>query len=298
MLGFVGLSFLLLIQAGNAQESDAGSAQQKAPTVADQAEKRNSARDLRRLQDDEFLVETAYLQDESDLFHKLTFERTGRHSWSAVFKEELTIGNENRNFVFSIPAHLVGTGTQKSRGFGDAEIEFSYGLYGNGSSRITISPGIGLSLPTGSVRKELGSGGAGLSVKLPVSVAITEWFTSNSIVEFCHTRSARNTDGQSANTSEYAIGQSFVWFAKPKLNFLVETVWERQQEVTGHGSTVNSHSFLVSPAVRWAYEFKGGLTVSPGVAIPIGLGPSRGENNILFYIAFSHPIRKRHDETK
>jgi len=292
------LSFFLFANNENGQSAPVGSASQKAETIPTRTVKSKPPKNFRRLQDDEFLVETAYLQDESDFLHRFTFARSGHRTWSSVFTEEITLGNEKQNLVFLIPAHLAGTGTQKSRGFGDAEIEYSYGLYGNSSSRVTISPGIGLSLPIGSVRKELGSGGTGLSFKLPVSVAITDRFASNSIVEFCYTKSARNSDDERANTTGYAVGQSFVWFAKPKLNFFVEALWERSQEVTGPGSTVNNHSFLVSPAVRWAYEFKSGLTVSPGVAIPIGLGPSRGENNIVFYIAFSHPIRRRNDEIK
>jgi len=50
--------------------------------------------------------------------------------------------------------------------------------------------------------------------------------------------------------------------------------------------------FFVSPGVRWAYVLKNSLIVSPGVAVPIGIGQSRGENGIFFYLSFEHLLRK------
>lgn len=131
--------------------------------------------------------------------------------------------------------------------------------------------------------------------KVPVGVMLTSRFGSNSSAELTYTKSAKNSEGERADTIGYEIGQSFVWFAKPKLNFLVEAVWERSQEVIGHRSVKDEHEFLVSPGVRWAWVFKNGLIVSPGVAVPIGIGPSTGERGIFFYIAFEHLFKKEQD---
>lgn len=246
----------------------------------------------RLLQSNSFLVETAYLQEETELQHNFTFLRSKGGKWSMVFSEEIPLASDRHQLSFSMPAELVATGTDGYRGTGDIKIGYNYGLIGDGASRVTVSPGIGISLPTGSYKKELGAGGPGVSVTVPVSVMLAKRFASNSSFEATYTRSAKNKDGERASTVSYEVGQSFVWFAKPKLNFLVEAVWERSQAVSGMNARENEYEMLVSPGVRWAHVFKNGLIVSPGVAVPIGIGPSRGERGLFFYIAFEHPFKK------
>jgi hypothetical protein len=49
----------------------------------------------------------------------------------------------------------------------------------------------------------------------------------------------------------------------------------------------------VSPGVRWAHNFKNGLQIVPGVAVPVGVGSSQGEVGVIFYLSFEHPFGKR-----
>jgi hypothetical protein len=49
---------------------------------------------------------------------------------------------------------------------------------------------------------------------------------------------------------------------------------------------------LLSPGIRWAYNFKNGLQIVPGVAVPFGVGPSSGEKGVFLYLSFEHPYRK------
>ena len=282
----------LLSGFGISAQAPAGSPR---PEVGADAGSIKETKDIRQLQSDEFLVDTAYLQDEDEFLHKLTYQRGNDGEWSADFTEEVTLGSQKHQFVLSIPAHIAGNDIDISKGVGDAHLEYSFGLYGDSSSRVTVSPGVGLSIPTGSVRKGLGAGGPGLSLKIPVGVLLGGRFASNSIFEMEYTRSARNIEGEHANSINYQVGQSFVWFAKPRLNLFIESVWERSKEIIGVGRTRNQYSLLVSPAVRWAYELKSGLSISPGIAVPIGIGPSRGTRDIVFYIAFGHPARRGQD---
>lgn len=48
-------------------------------------------------------------------------------------------------------------------------------------------------------------------------------------------------------------------------------------------------SFYLSPGVRWGYDFASGLQVVPGIAFPIGVGPSKDDNQILLYLSLEHP---------
>ena len=48
----------------------------------------------------------------------------------------------------------------------------------------------------------------------------------------------------------------------------------------------------LNPGIRWAYNFKNGLQIVPGIAMPIGVGPSSGERALFLYLSFEHPFRK------
>jgi hypothetical protein len=284
------LATFLLVPAGNAQDSTGTPHEQDLPAASEKL-KETEAQEHRLLQSNGFLVETAYLQEEGELQHNFTFSRTNRRNWSMVVNEEIPLGSEKHQLSFSVPAQLAGNAAAPGRGFGDSKIGYSYGLIGNSASRFSISPGVGLSVPTGRSGTQLGAGAPGVSFIVPVGVMLTGRFASNSSFEITYTRSAKNSERQLADTLGYEMGQSLVWFAKPKLNFLIEAVWERSQTVVGPGLRENEYDLLLSPGVRWAYVLKNGLIISPGVAVPVGIGPSRGEKGAFFYISFEHRFR-------
>lgn len=247
----------------------------------------------RFIQDNGFFVDEAFTQEEGYVQHTFKFARSFNGSWQSVVEEEIPLGSEKQQISFTASMNGFNSDNNgKVRGFGDLQIEYRYRLIGGESSRVTISPTFGVSFPTGSYRNELGSGGFGTEISLPVSIAFSNRFMTNSNVGVSFTPRARNTEGNQAFVTNFEIGQSFVWFARPKLNALVELVWERNKEVIGQKLTKAENEFFVSPGIRWGYTFKNGLTIVPGIAIPIGIGPSKGEKSIFFYLSFEHPFKK------
>ena len=71
-----------------------------------------------------------------------------------------------------------------------------------------------------------------------------------------------------------------------RFNLMLENYWVHNQNVVSPHATAPSETFLVSPGVRWAYNYKSGLQIVPGVAVPLGIGPSHGERGILLYLSF------------
>jgi hypothetical protein len=67
--------------------------------------------------------------------------------------------------------------------------------------------------------------------------------------------------------------------------------WTRTEAVRAAGVTERSHSLYLSPGVRWAHNFRSGLQIVPGLAVPIGIGPSRGEEALFLYLSFEHSFR-------
>ena len=74
----------------------------------------------------------------------------------------------------------------------------------------------------------------------------------------------------------------------------METFWTRAESVAGPGATSRSDAFFVSPGVRFAHDFKSGLQVVPGIAFPIGIGPSQGQHSVFLYLSLEHPFRTIH----
>jgi hypothetical protein len=44
--------------------------------------------------------------------------------------------------------------------------------------------------------------------------------------------------------------------------------------------------------VRAAFDFDSGLQIVPGIAAPIGIGPSGGETALFFYLSLEHPFAR------
>ena len=64
------------------------------------------------------------------------------------------------------------------------------------------------------------------------------------------------------------------------------------QQVTAPGKTEWAVATYLNPGVRWSYNFKNGLQIVPGIAMPIGVGRSSGEKSLFLYLSFEHPFRK------
>ncbi|MGH7645353.1 MAG: transporter, partial [Gemmatimonadales bacterium] len=124
---------------------------------------------------------------------------------------------------------------------------------------------------------------------LPASVElgsglVTHWNAGATI-----TPSAKDTLGREATIRAYNLGASAIWLIRP-VNLVVEAVWVRGEEVTAPGTTARREEFFINPGIRWAHDFASGLQIVPGIAFPIGVGASRGEDGVFLYLSFEHPF--------
>ncbi len=94
-------------------------------------------------------------------------------------------------------------------------------------------------------------------------------------------------------TYGYNLGHSVVWLARPRLNVLVETVFNSSETVIASHRTQRSNDVFLNPGVRWAYNFKSGLQIVPGLSVPIGFGGVSGERGLFVYLSFEHPFARR-----
>lgn len=148
-------------------------------------------------------------------------------------------------------------------------------------------------LPTGDWKKSRGNGAVGIEAAIPFSFVISPMVVAHFDIGSSVTPSARNSFGERARIADWSTAGSLILTASNRIQPMLEAVYSRGQEVIGPGRTARSEGFLISPGVRSAFNFSSGLQIVPGIAIPIGIGPSKGERAVFFYLSFEHPFNKQ-----
>lgn len=243
------------------------------------------------IQDNSFLVEEAYNQEGGVVQHISTFARSAiTGTWGYSFTQEWPVSSVKHQVSYTVPVSRVDETPGSRAGVGDILVNYRYQIVGNGTERVAIAPRLSAVFPTGSSRRGLGAGGAGVQVNLPLSVVLPRSLVAHSNAGATYTHRAHDMIGEAATTMSYNASQSVVWLVHPKLNFMLEGAWNRRQEVVGPGRTATANEVLLSPGVRAAFDLPSGLQVVPGIAVPIGLGPSRSDRYLFFYLSFEHPF--------
>lgn len=241
------------------------------------------------IQDNSFLMEEAYNQEQGIVQHISTFRRhRGSSGFDASFTQEWPIGSITHQLSYDLP--LIRSA--RETGIGDVRINYRYQLEGSGETRLAVSPRLSLTLPAGDWKKGRGSGAAGIETMLPVSYVLSPLLTTHSNAGVAFTPSARNSAGARANSFALTLAQSLIVTAHPNIQFLVETVYTRDQSVIGRNSTEWTDDLVISPGVRGAFNFASGLQIVPGLAVPLGAGPSSGDRSVFFYLSFEHPFAR------
>jgi len=241
------------------------------------------------IQDNSFLVEEAYNQEKGVVQHISSFARfrEGRE-WAYTFTEEWPLSSWKHQISYSLALQDPADEAVGNTGLGDAVVNYRCQVLGGGEERAAFAPRASLFLPVGDERRGRGAGAPGLQIALPLSAKLSERLTAHSNAGVTFFPSARNERGDEADTRGVNLGQSVIYLARPGFNLMLEAVWSTDEEVVSPGKTSRSSNFLVSPGLRWAHNFPSALQIVPGIAVPIGLGVSRGENGILLYLSFEH----------
>jgi hypothetical protein len=253
-----------------------------------------SSNDTPEIQDNSFLVEEAYNQEFGVVQHIQSLQRLwDSKDWVYTFTQEWPVDASPRHQLsYTLTALHSGEQPASGAGFGDVILNYRYQLVGDGEARVAFAPRLSVLLPTGNYHLGRGAGGVGIQGVLPLSAVLTRKLVTHWNVGTTIVPRARNAVGETAATFGYNLGQSFVWLAHPRFNVLLETVFNRSQQVTAPKTTQWSSGLFLSPGIRWAHNFRNGLQIVPGIAAPFGVGPSSGERSIFLYLSFEHPYRK------
>lgn len=252
------------------------------------------------IEDNSFLVEEAYNQEPRIVQHIFTWMRPrGGGAWEASFTQEWPFRSRKHQLSYTIPVQQIDDGAGGTRGIGDIALNYRYMWLGAEGGRVAFAPRLSALLPTGDFDRGLGAAAAGVQVNLPLSVTLGQrWVMhSNAGVTWIGKENAeipytspvpfQAPPPPAPATRGVHLGQSAIWLAHPRMNLMLELAWERTESDGVPGDADLEESLLLSPGLRWALDFANGLQIVPGVAVPIGLGPSSGDS-VFLYLSFEH----------
>ncbi len=229
------------------------------------------------IQDNSLLTEEAYNQERAVVQHINFFQRDRRtHQWVYTFTQEWPVPAQTHQLSYTVP--MVG-GVEADRGarVGDVALNYRYQLLGDSEATWAATPRFTLILPTGDWRHGEGNGALGYNGAIAISYAPKEAWNFHFDVGEVVTPQSHGV------THTWTLGNNIVWRPMHGWNAMLETWFQRDD---------SENSLVVSPAMRWAYNFANGLQIVPGVGFPIGIGPSAGERAVILYLSFEHPFRR------
>lgn len=247
-----------------------------------------AAEEVRKIQDNSFLIEEAYNQEDGVVQHIQAFQYIRKtRAWLYTFTQEWPAPKQAHQFSYTIPVVHV-TDEQSATGLGDIALNYRYQLFMAGP--YALAPRFSLLLPTGDYKKGMGNGALGYQVNIPFSAELSERLVSHWNAGMTITPNAKEAGGVTAGTSGYNLGASIIWLSSETFNLMTELAWNRVEAVQPDGSGLWEETFFVNPGMRFAMNYKSGLQVVPGLAFPIGIGASHGEYGAFLYLSFEHPL--------
>jgi Putative MetA-pathway of phenol degradation len=242
--------------------------------------------DFERIEDNSFLIEEAYNQDPGVIQHISAFQYMKDKTWLYTFTDEWPVPGRKHQLSTTIPVLNNG-----ETGLGDIALNYRYqAVFTN---RLAFSPRFSLLLPSGNYKKGLGEGVPGYQLSLPFSYLLSLKIATHYNLGVTITPNARKADGSKFDLTTYNYGLSIILLLYKNFNFMFEVAGNTTSVKTNNTNTKISNSLFINPGIRYAINFKSGLQIVPGIAMPIGLGSSKGELGVFAYLSFEHPLWKR-----
>jgi len=247
------------------------------------------AEESKKIQDNSFLIEEAYNQEAGVVQHIQSYMYTRKtKDWVYTFTQEWPVSDVTHQLSYTIPVVHV---TDPSNASGVGDIALNYRYQAILEDRIAFSPRLSVILPTGDYRKGHGSDAVGLQTNIPLSVELSDKVVTHWNIGATYTPRSKEPGGATADTTGFNFGASIIYLSSENFNFMLEAVGTSAEQVQPDGSKQWENAIFINPGIRFASNYSSGLQIVPGIYIPIGIGPSAGNNSILLYLSFEHPFK-------
>ena len=245
------------------------------------------------IEDNSFLIEEAYNQEEGvvqHIFNGLYTSSGRRHGWSFSFTQEWPVFSQDHQFSYTIPSyHLVDSG-ERQYGVGDILLNYRYQALEEGELKPAFAPRFSLILPTGNRLKGTGNNVVGYQWSLPFSKKVADRLALHAnfgLTYLPNVKEPATATGSSAKQSltSYNVGGSAIFALMPRFHLMLEWVGNFDQDFNDAGKRERSFRSTISPGFRTAIVNEEKLQIVAGAAAPIGL--NRRTDNIGAFLYFS-----------
>lgn len=240
-----------------------------------------------KIMDNSFLIEEAYNQEAGVIQHIQTFRyiEEGRN-WEYTFTQEWPVPGQKHQLSYTIPVVYQNDPVNETN-ISDIALNYRYQLLFQ--EALALAPRFSMLFPTGNREEGFGSGAIGYQVNIPLSLEfgrnlVNHWNAGTTI-----TPGSKESGGADADTFGYHFGTSLIWLVTENFNLVCETLWNSPESVQFDGTKARNDSLFINPGARFAINCKSGLQIVPGIAFPIGVGPSKDEYGVFLYLSLEHP---------
>ena len=243
-----------------------------------------SAVSSKPIQDNSFLLEEAYNQEDAVIQHisGAIFDRKSS-SWTYALTDEWPVNGQRHQLSLTVPlSHVESVGA----GLGDVALNYRLQLVGSGETKLAVTPRVTLVFPT--TASKFGKTDFAAQGAFASSYVAAPQLVLHSNAGFTFMPSARNS-----SSLRFNVGQSAIWLLHPRINLMFEAVADIREFDAGLAGTGISTGVTLSPGVRWSYNFDsmGDLQVVPGIAFPFGFDAYKGQRSVLIYLSLEHELR-------
>ena len=246
----------------------------------------NDERLAKGIQDNSFLIEEAYNQEPGvvqhivNIAHSVT-RRAGLDGqrWSFIFTQEWPLGSQTHQFSYTVPYSFIETAGQSHDGVEDVLINYRFQALTETAKGPAFAPRFSLILPTGDETRNLGNGVVGYQFNLPASKIVSDRWTlhANAGLTFM-------PDVQGRDLVNYNLGGSAICAVDQRLNLMLECIANFDEDPDDDRAS----SVILSPGLRYAFNFKNHAQMVVGLAAPIGLTADAPDYGVFFYFSFEH----------
>jgi len=231
------------------------------------------------IQDNSFLIEEAYNQEEGVVQHisNFLYAESPERSLTYVFTQEWPAGGQLHQISYTVPYGSQGG----NHGLGDVLVNYRYQLFANGD-RAYVSPRLSVILPTGSESEGLGEGVVGVQFNVPASKELSRAFV-------VHANAGGTIIPKTKLLVSYYAGVSLIWRAMEDFHLLFENLVSSHAGIDDGGDVVREATAVINPGVRCALNFQD-LQVVPGLGFPVSIHEGETTISLFFYLSFEHPL--------
>ena len=168
----------------------------------------SEAQEVRKIQDNSFLVEEAYNQEDGVIQHIQAFQYMKGSNWAYSFTQEWPVPTQKHQLSYTIP-YLRLDDPESGTGFGDVLLNCRYQAIFKGP--VAFAPRISLVTPTGDHERGLGNGAWGLQGNLPLSLELRERWVTHWNLGATFIPGAKGRDGSQTDTAGFNYGASIIY---------------------------------------------------------------------------------------